>query len=80
MDVSYYLNGMSNLNYCGIPDKKDVVTIIAKYVICEKPIVFDGSVPYVRMDTHYEYIDYEDTSSIIRNLITSDDRLSVSSG
>ncbi len=80
MNTNYYLKGMSEFTHCNISDKKNVVSTIGNYMLHEKPIVFNESAAYVRLATHYEYIDYDDISSVIRNLITPADRLSVSSG
>ena len=80
MNTNYYLKGMSEFTHCNISDKKNVVSTIGNYMLHEKPIVFDESTAYVRLAAHYEYIDYDDISSIIRNFIIPADRLSVSSG
>lgn len=79
MNLKCYLENMPNFPLCSVPNGKYAVTTIGNYMLHEKPIVFDESAAYVQLAAHYEYIDYDDISSIIRNLINPTDRLSVSS-
>lgn len=71
---------MNDFPQCSVPDRKQTIVIMSSYMLEKKPVVFNNSVPYVRLSTHYEYIDYDDIPSIIRSLITPADSLSVSSG
>lgn len=80
MNLKFYLENMNVSSKCSVPNGKHAVTTIGNYMLHEKIIVFDGSTAYVKLAAHYEYIDYDDIPSVIRNLITPADRLSVSSG
>lgn len=80
MNLKCYLENISDLPLCSVPNGKYAVTTIGNYMLNKKPIVFDESAAYVRLAAHYEYITYEDIPSVIRNIIVPADRLSVSSG
>lgn len=79
MNVNYCLEDLNFSSKCSVPNGKQAVCKIGNYMLENEIIVFDNSIPYIRLTTHYEYIAYDDIPSVIRNLICSADRLSVSS-
>lgn len=62
-----------------IISEKDIVTQLTKQIIDLALIKFDGTTPYIKLDTHWQKIGRKDLPIIIRNIIAPVDRTKIKS-